>query len=131
MKRTPMDKKLHDQGLETRKEVLGVDYVERSMSQVDDVNRELQEVLNEFCWGKIWTGKGLDRKQRSIRNLGMLAALGRSNEFKIHFRGALNNGVSIEELKDVFLQITGYCGFSAGVESFRLAKEVLNEQKEK
>ena len=102
-----MDKKLHDQGLENRKEVLGADYVERSMSQVDDFNRELQEVLNEYCWGKIWSGKGLDRKQRSILNLGMLAALGRSHEFKLHFRGALNNGVSIEELKDVLLQITG------------------------
>ena len=124
-----MDKKLHDQGLENRKEVLGADYVERSMSQVDDFNRELQEVLNEYCWGKIWSGKGLDRKQ-SILNLGMLAALGRSHEFKLHFRGALNNGVSVEELKDVLLQITGYCGFPAGVESFRLAKEVLNEQKE-
>ncbi len=101
------------------------------MSQVDDFNRELQEVLNEYCWGKIWSGKGLDRKQRSILNLGMLAALGRSHEFKLHFRGALNNGVSVEELKDVLLQITGYCGFPAGVESFRLAKEVLNEQKEK
>ena len=126
-----MDKKLHDQGLENRKEVLGADYVERSMSQVDDFNRELQEVLNEYCWGKIWSGKGLDRKQRSIPNLGMLAALGRSHEFKLHFRGALNNGVSVEELKDVLLQIMGYCGFPAGVESFRLAKEVLNEQKEK
>ena len=126
-----MDKKLHDQGLENRKEVLGVDYVERSMSQVDGFNRELQEVLNEYCWGKIWSGKGLDRKQRSILNLGMLAALGRSHEFKLHFRGAINNGVSIEELKDVLLQITGYCGFPVGVESFRLAKEVLKEQKDK
>ena len=81
-----MDKKLHDQGLENRKEVLGADYVERSMSQVDDFNRELQEVLNEYCWGKIWSGKGLGRKQRSILNLGMLAALGRSHEFKLHFR---------------------------------------------
>ena len=73
----------------------------------------------------------MDRKQRSILNLGMLAALGRSHEFKLHFRGALNNGVSIEELNDVLQQITGYCGFPAGLESFRLAKEVLKEQKEK
>ena len=126
-----MDKKLHDQGLSNRKEVLGAEYVESSMSLNVDFYKELQEVLNEYCWGKIWSGDGLDRKQRSILNLGMLAALGRSHEFKLHFRGALNNGISIEELKDVLLQITGYCGFPAGVESFRLAREVLNEEKEK
>ena len=125
-----MDQKLHDQGLKNRKEVLGAEHVERTLSQADDFNAELQEVLNEYCWGKIWSGKGLERRQRSILNLGMLAALGRSHEFKLHFRGALNNGVTLSELKDVLLQITGYCGFPAGVESFRLAREVLNEMKE-
>ena len=125
-----MDQQLHDQGLKNRKEVLGTEHVERTLSQADDFNAELQEVLNEYCWGKIWSGKGLERRQRSILNLGMLAALGRSHEFKLHFRGALNNGVTLSELKDVLLQITGYCGFPAGVESFRLAREVLNEMKE-
>ena len=125
-----MDKQLHDLGLKNRKEVLGAEHVERTLSQADDFNTELQEVLNEYCWGKIWSGKGLERRQRSILNLGMLAALGRSHEFKLHFRGALNNGVTLSELKDVLLQITGYCGFPAGVESFRLAREVLNEMKE-
>ena len=125
-----MDQQLHDQGLKNRNEVLGVEHVERTLSQADDFNAELQEVLNEYCWGKIWSGKGLERRQRSILNLGMLAALGRSHEFKLHFRGALNNGVTLSELKDVLLQITGYCGFPAGVESFRLAREVLNEMKE-
>ena len=125
-----MDQQLHDQGLKNRKEVLGAEHVERTLSQADDFNAELQEVLNEYCWGKIWSGKGLERRQRSILNLGMLAALGRSHEFKLHFRGALNNGVTLSELKDVLLQITGYCGFPAGVESFRLAREVLNEMKE-
>ena len=125
-----MDKQLHDLGLKNRKEVLGAEHVERTLSQADDFNAELQEVLNEYCWGKIWSGKGLERRQRSILNLGMLAALGRSHEFKLHFRGALNNGVKLSELKDVLLQITGYCGFPAGVESFRLAREVLNEMKE-
>ena len=125
-----MDQQLHDQGLKNRKEVLGAKHVERTLSQADDFNAELQEVLNEYCWGKIWSGKGLERRQRSILNLGMLAALGRSHEFKLHFRGALNNGVTLSELKDVLLQITGYCGFPAGVESFRLAREVLNEMKE-
>ena len=122
-----MNQKLHDQGLANRKEVLGAEYVERSLSQADDFNQELQEVLNEYCWGKIWNSNGLDRKQRSILNLGMLASLIRSHEFKLHFRGTLNNGVSIEALKNVMLQITGYCGFPAGVESFRLASQVLNE----
>ena len=125
-----MDQQLHNQGLKNRKEVLGTEHVERTLSQADDFNAELQEVLNEYCWGKIWSGKGLERRQRSILNLGMLAALGRSHEFKLHFRGALNNGVTLSELKDVLLQITGYCGFPAGVESFRLAREVLNEMKE-
>ena len=126
-----MDQKLHDQGLKNRKEVLGAEHVEKTLSQSDEFNAELQEVLNEYCWGKIWSGKGLELRQRSILNLGMLAALGRSHEFKLHFRGALNNGVTLSELKDVLLQITGYCGFPAGVESFRLAREVLNEMKEK
>ena len=125
-----MDQQLHDLGLKNRKEVLGSEHVEKTLSQADDFNAELQEVLNEYCWGKIWSGKGLERRQRSILNLGMLAALGRSHEFKLHFRGALNNGVALSELKDVLLQITGYCGFPAGVESFRLAREVLNEMKE-
>ena len=125
-----MDQQLHNQGLKNRKEVLGTEHVEHTLSQADDFNAELQEVLNEYCWGKIWSGKGLERRQRSILNLGMLAALGRSHEFKLHFRGALNNGVTLSELKDVLLQITGYCGFPAGVESFRLAREVLNEMKE-
>ena len=125
-----MDQQLHDQGLKNRKEVLGVEHVERTLAQSNDFNAELQEVLNEYCWGKIWSGEGLERRQRSILNLGMLAALGRSHEFKLHFRGALNNGVTLSELKDVLLQITGYCGFPAGVESFRLAREVLNEMKE-
>ena len=125
-----MDQRLHDQGLKNRKEVLGAEHVESTLSQADDFNAELQEVLNEYCWGKIWGGKGLERRQRSILNLGMLAALGRSHEFKLHFRGALNNGVTLSELKDVLMQITGYCGFPAGVESFRLAREVLNEMKE-
>ena len=125
-----MDQQLHNQGLKNRMEVLGAEHVERTLSQADDFNAELQEVLNEYCWGKIWSGKGLERRQRSILNLGMLAALGRSHEFKLHFCGALNNGVTLSELKDVLLQITGYCGFPAGVESFRLAREVLNEMKE-
>ena len=125
-----MDQQLHDQGLKNRKEVLGTKHVEQTLSQADDFNVELQEVLNEYCWGKIWSGKGLERRQRSILNLGMLAALGRSHEFKLHFRGALNNGVTLSELKDVLLQITGYCGFPAGVESFRLAREVLQEMKD-
>ena len=125
-----MDQQLHDQGLKNRKEVLGTEHVKRTLSKSDNFNAELQEVLNEYCWGKIWSGKGLERRQRSILNLGMLAALGRSHEFKLHFRGALNNGVTLSELKDVLLQITGYCGFPAGVESFRLAREVLNEMNE-
>ena len=120
---------LDQDGLQARRRVLGDEYVNQAITGLDTFNIEFQQLVTEYCWGKIWSGNGLDRKQRSILNLGMLAALGRSHEFKLHFRGALNNGVSIEELKDVLLQITGYCGFPAGVESFRLAREVLNEVK--
>ena len=110
--------------------MLAAEHVEQTLRPADDFNAELQEVLNEYCWGKIWSGKRLEHRQRSILNQGMLAALGRSHEFKLHFRRTLNNGVTLSELKDVLLQITGYCGFPAGVEYFRLAREVLNKMTE-
>ena len=126
-----MDTEQFKKGLKVRKEVLGERYVENSLSKADDFNKDFQKMVTEYCWGGTW-GRGiLSKQKRSILNLGMLAALNKGHEFKLHFRGALNNGVSIEELKDALLQITGYCGFPAGVESFRLAKEVLNEKKDK
>ena len=115
-------------GLAVRREVLGAEYVERALAGADNFNRDFQELATEFCWGGTWARGVLDRKARSILNLGMLSALNRPEEFKLHFRGALTNGCTLDELREVLLQIAVYCGIPAGVEAFRLAREVLREQ---
>lgn len=122
-----MDRERYEKGLRARKDVLGEDYVDNALANADDFNREFQEMVTEFCWGGIWGSDTLSKKQRSLLNLGMLAALGRSHEFELHFRGALKNGCTREELKDTLLQIAVYCGIPAGVESFRIARRVLAE----
>ena len=116
-----------ERGLEIRKEVLGDEYVDRAMANVDDFNRDFQTLLNEYCWGGVWAREGLSRKQRSLNNLCMLAALGRSEEFALHFRGAIRNGCTREELRETLLQIAVYCGMPAAVESFRIARRILAE----
>ena len=122
-----MDKERFDRGLAQRKAVLGVEYVEKALAQADDFNREFQELVTEFAWGLCWGDDTLDRRQRSMLNLGMLAALGRMHEFELHFRGAIVNGLSRDELKAILTQITAYCGVPAGVECFRIARKVLAE----
>ena len=122
-----MDKERFDRGLAERKAVLGADYVEKALAQADDFNKEFQELVTEFAWGLCWGDDTLDRRQRSLLNLGMLAALGRMQEFELHFRGALTNGLSRDELKAILTQITAYCGVPAGVECFRIARKVLAE----
>ena len=116
-----------ERGVEVRREVLGDEYVDRAMANVDDFNRDFQTLLNEYCWGGVWAREGLSRKQRSLNNLCMLAALGRSEEFALHFRGALRNGCTRDELRETLLQIAVYCGMPAAVESFRIARRVLAE----
>ena len=116
-----------DRGLEIRREVLGAEYVDAAIRNVDDFNREFQTLVTEYCWGRIWGRSGLTRQQRSLNNLCMLAALNRPHEFEIHFKGALRNGCSIEEIRETLLQITIYCGVPAGVEAFRIARRVLAE----
>jgi 4-carboxymuconolactone decarboxylase len=116
-----------ERGLKTRRSVLGDAYVDRSLSSADDFNWSMQQLATEFCWDEIWNRPGLDRKSRSLLNLGMIAALNRPHEFKIHVRGALNNGMTKEELREVFLQIAVYCGVPAGLDAFRNAKEVFTE----
>ncbi len=123
-----MDKKLFDKGLEMRKQVLGAEYVENSMRGANDFNREFQELLTEYCWGLCWGSDVLSKKERSILNLGMLAALGRMHEFELHFKGAVRNGLTAEQLKEVLTQIAVYCGIPAGVECFRIGRKVLEEQ---
>jgi 4-carboxymuconolactone decarboxylase len=122
-----MDKKLMDAGLKARREVLGDDYVDRAMKNADAFNKPFQEIVSEYCWGLCWTDETLTRRERSILNLGMIAALGKMHEFELHFRGALNNGLTPEELRAVLIQISVYCGIPVGVDCFRAAKKVLAE----
>jgi 4-carboxymuconolactone decarboxylase len=126
-----MASELYDKGMKLRREVLGDDYVDRSLAGVDDFNREFQQMVTEHAWGTIWARPGLSKKQRSLLNLAMLAALNRPEEFELHFRGALKNGCTLEELKETLLQIAVYCGMPAGVASFRIAKKVLAEHSSK
>jgi 4-carboxymuconolactone decarboxylase len=122
-----MDKKRFDEGLAVRREVLGAEYVDKSIGSADDFNRPMQELVTEYCWGEVWTRPGLPRQTRSMINLAMLTALNRPHEVKIHLRGALNNGCSKEQIMEVLLQTAIYCGVPAAIDSFRLAREVFAE----
>ena len=127
-----MDKETYERGLQIRKDVLGVEYVENSLKTADDFNRPMQELSTEYCWGAVWGREGLTRKERSLINLAMISALNRPNELKIHVQGAIRNGVTREEIREVLLQVAIYVGVPAGMDSFRIAKEALaalDEQK--
>lgn len=124
-----MSKETFELGRKIRTEVLGKERVEKVLDKADDFNRDFQLFMTEYCWGAGWGRKGLDRRQRSLLNLGMLAALNRGPEFELHFRAALGNGLTIEELKDALIQISIYCGIPAGVEAHRAASKVLAEGK--
>jgi 4-carboxymuconolactone decarboxylase len=119
----------YEEGLATRKEVLGASHVERSLGQVSEFSRPIQELVTEYCWGAVWTREGLDRRSRSLINLAMLTALNRSHELGVHVRGAINNGVSEQEIQEVLMQTAIYVGVPAALESFRVAEKVLNELK--
>ena len=125
-----MDKELRRAGEAVRREVLGNEYVDRAMKNADTFSQPFQQILNEYCWGTVWTDDALDLKQRSLLNLGMLAALGRMHEFGIHFRGAIRNGLSEAELQAALVQIAVYCGIPAGVEAFRVARTVRDDMNE-
>ena len=118
----------YEAGMHVRRKVLGDDYVNRAMENVDDFNRDFQEMVTEYCWGGTWTRPGLSHKQRSLNNLCMMAALNRPHEFEIHFRGALRNGCTLDELRETLLQVAVYCGIPAGVDAFRIARRVLDEE---
>lgn len=107
--------------------MLGTEYVDRAMRNANDFNLPLQQLVTEYCWGEVWTRPGLDRKQRSLINLGILTALNRPHELKLHTRGALNNGCTEEEIREVLLQTAIYCGVPAAVDSFRIAREAMEE----
>jgi len=123
-----MDKKLMDAGLKVRREVLGGEYVDRAMKNADAFNKPFQEVVSEYCWGLCWTDETLSRRERSILNLGMIAALGKMHEFELHFRAARTNGLTDDELRAVLTQIAVYCGIPVGVDCFRTARQVLAEK---
>lgn len=123
-----MAKDLYDKGLAVRKEVLGADYVERNLAAADDFNLPMQELVTQSCWGWLWARPDLPRKMRSLVNLAILSALNRPHEFQVHVKGALKNGCTKEEIREVLLQVAVYCGMPAGVEAFRLAREVFKEK---
>lgn len=126
-----MTNPVFDRGLEIRKSVLGKEFVEQSFAAADDFNRPMQELVTEYCWGAVWGREELPKKMRSFLNLAMLSALNRPHELKMHIRGALRNGVTREEMREIFLQVAIYCGVPAAVDSFRIAREVFAETDKK
>ncbi len=117
-----------EKGLAVRRAVLGEAYVDGGLARADDFMMAFQRITTEWCWGYAWTREGLDRKTRSIINLAMLTALGKPAELKLHVKGALANGVSVEEIKEVLLHATVYCGIPAGLDAFKAAHEVLKAE---
>ena len=122
-----MDQKTYDAGLAVRKAVLGAEYVDKSLRSADEFTRPMQDLVTEYCWGAVWTRPGLDRRTRSFLNLAWLTALNRPHEIKLHVLGALNNGLTRDEIREVFLQAAIYCGVPAALDAMRVAKEVFAE----
>ena len=122
-----MDQALFDLGDSTRRAVLGDQHVDASLANANEFIRPVQELVTEYGWGAIWSRPGLPRKTRSMLNLAMLTALNRPHELRVHLRGALTNGVTEDEIREVLLQTAVYCGMPAALDSFRIAREVLEE----
>ena len=119
---------LFEKGLKIRKEVLGAEHVQKSLDSATDFTAPMQKLVTEWCWGELWSRPGLDRRTRSIINLSMLSALNRPHEVRLHVRGALNNGLSQEEIIEILLQVAVYCGVPAALDSMKVAAEVLAEE---
>jgi 4-carboxymuconolactone decarboxylase len=122
-----MNDELFNQGLEIRKSVLGKEYVEKSIASADDFNMPLQRLVTEYCWGAVWGREELPKKTRSMLNLAMLSCLNRPHELKIHVQGALRNGLSKTEIREILLHVAIYAGVPAAVDSFRVAREAIAE----
>lgn len=118
---------LFERGLKVRKEVLGEDYVNRSIAGADEFTRTMAEWSTSYCWGALWTRPGLARRERSIANLAMICALNRPHELKLHVKAAVKNGLTKDEIKEVLLQVAVYAGVPAGIDSFRIARDALKE----
>ena len=118
---------LFDTGLEIRKKVVGEKYVDASLATADDFNQDFQELVTTYCWGAVWGRDGLPHKTRSMLNIAMLAALPRPHELKLHVKGALRNGVTTDEIREILMQVAVYAGVPTGVEGFRIAREAIEE----
>ncbi|MBM3341949.1 MAG: 4-carboxymuconolactone decarboxylase [Betaproteobacteria bacterium] len=125
-----MASELFNKGIGLRREVLGAEYVDKSMKGVDEFSMAMQEYATETAWGMIWSRPGLPRKTRSLLNIGLLAALNRQHEFKLHIKSAFGNGVTKDEIKEVLLQIACYVGVPAGIEAFRWARDAFAEMEQ-
>lgn len=122
-----MSNSRYEEGLKTRRQVLGDAHVDRALAQTDDLTRDLQDMIIEFGWGAVWARPGLDRKTRSLINIGMLTALNRPHELTAHLRGAVNNGCSREEIVEATLQTAAYCGLPAAIDTMRQVKQLFDE----
>ncbi|SDL03166.1 4-carboxymuconolactone decarboxylase [Modicisalibacter muralis] len=119
-----------ERGLDKRRRVLGADYVDQSMRNADAFTRPLQQLVTEYCWGEVWQREGLSDRDRSMINLAMITALNRPHELRLHVRGAINNGLGVDEIREILLQTAVYCGVPAAIDAFRQAREVLTEMGE-
>ena len=122
-----MDQATYEKGLAIRREVLGREYVDSSIANADDFSLPIQQLSTQYCWGEVWGRPGLDRKTRSFLNLAMIAALNRPHGLRLHIKAAIGNGLTKDEIREVFLQVAIYCGIPAGIDSVRAAKEVFKE----
>lgn len=122
-----MDRETYQRGLEVRSAVLGEDYVKKALAEADEFSKPLQDLVTEYCWGAVWGRDELSRKTRSMLNLAMISVLNRPNELRTHIKAAVTNGVSREEIREVFLQVAIYAGVPAAVDSFRIAREAFAE----
>lgn len=123
-----MSNEKFEKGLALRKQVLGAEYVEKSMAAADSFSMPMQELSTEYCWGHVWTRPGLELRERSLINIAMISALNRPHELTLHVRGALRNGCTKEEIRAVLLQVAIYCGVPAAIDGFRTAAAVLKEE---
>jgi 4-carboxymuconolactone decarboxylase len=126
-----MDQKTYDAGMKMRRQVAGNDYVDKALANVNDFNRDFQRIVTQYAWGECWGDDTLKPRERSILNLGMLAALGKMEEFQTHLRGALTNGLTPNEIRAVLTQIAVYCGIPVGVDCFRVAKPMIDAHQKK
>tara|TARA_B100001559_G_C16298571_1_gene528539 strand:- start:331 stop:714 length:384 start_codon:yes stop_codon:yes gene_type:complete len=122
-----MSSEMFEKGISKRRKVLGDEYVDKALATADEFGADLQKLITEYAWGEVWNKESLTDKERSMINLGMIAALNRPHELKLHIKGALNNGLTKDQIRDIFLQVTVYCGAPAGIDSMRLAREVFAE----